>query len=100
MIDKLGEMISDFPGRANQTHCFAHVVNLVAKTIIKQFDIPKKKKNKSNDKRNDEEQMLEQLAEGIDIEEIKTRIMSISEEQDNDNDEGWIDEAELLSEEE
>jgi hypothetical protein len=54
-------------------------------------------KEECNDEHDDDAQMLEQLAEGIDVEEIETRITSISKEQDDNNDEGWVNEAELLS---
>jgi hypothetical protein len=36
----------DFPGEANRVRCLAHIVNLVVKMILRQFDVPKKKKKK------------------------------------------------------
>jgi len=45
MIEELAVLIDDFPGPANQTRCFLHILNLVVKSIIRQFDLPKKKKN-------------------------------------------------------
>jgi hypothetical protein len=92
MFDELVDIVPDFPGRANQMRCFAHVVNLVAKTIIKQFDIPKKKPGK----RDEDEDLLGQLADGIEVEEIETRFTNACEEEDIDNEEGWIDEVESL----
>jgi hypothetical protein len=44
MIDSLADILDDFPGLPNQMQCFAHTLNLVAKCIMKQFDIPKKSK--------------------------------------------------------
>ncbi|PBK73744.1 hypothetical protein ARMSODRAFT_869484, partial [Armillaria solidipes] len=38
MIDELTSHIPSFPGQAHHVHCFAHVVNLVAKSLLKQFD--------------------------------------------------------------
>jgi hypothetical protein len=35
---------SVFPGAPNQTRCFAHILNLVAKSVLRQFEAPKKKK--------------------------------------------------------
>ena len=35
MIDKLADLLDDFPGEANRTRCFTHILNLVAKNIIK-----------------------------------------------------------------
>jgi hypothetical protein len=41
MINELANLLDDFPGSANQTRCFTHVLNLVIKSIIRQFDLPK-----------------------------------------------------------
>lgn len=41
MIDELGSIIDAFPGAANQTRCFLHIINLVAKSILRQFEPPK-----------------------------------------------------------
>ena len=37
------KLIETFPG-ANQTRCFAHILNLVAKSVLRQFEAPKKGK--------------------------------------------------------
>ena len=47
MIEELANLLNDFPGLANQTQCFTHVLNLVVKSIIQQFDSPKSKTNKN-----------------------------------------------------
>lgn len=44
MIDHLGVLLENYPGPANRTRCFTHILNLVAKCIMKQFDTPKKNK--------------------------------------------------------
>lgn len=41
MVEKLSTLLPDFPGAANRTRCFTHILNLVAKAILKQFDAPK-----------------------------------------------------------
>ena len=46
MIDHLAILLEAFPRSANHTRCFTHILNLVAKCIMKQFDAPKKKKEK------------------------------------------------------
>ena len=38
MVDKLTELVSEFAGDANHMQCFLHVVNLVAKTLLLQFE--------------------------------------------------------------
>jgi hypothetical protein len=45
MIDHLATILEAYPGRANRTRCFTHILNLSAKCIMKQFDAPKKKKS-------------------------------------------------------
>ena len=43
MIDKLSKLLKEFPGSANHTRCFNHILNLIAKSIMRQFDLPKAK---------------------------------------------------------
>ena len=43
MIEELTNLLENFPGPANQTRCFTHILNLVVKSIIQQFDLPKTK---------------------------------------------------------
>ncbi|TDL16424.1 hypothetical protein BD410DRAFT_702142, partial [Rickenella mellea] len=49
MTSKLAEILDTFPGAANRTRCFAHILNLVAKSIIRQFDLPKTLADKALD---------------------------------------------------
>ena len=42
MIKHLAVVIDTFPGAPNQTQCFAHILNLVAKTVLHQFEGLKK----------------------------------------------------------
>jgi hypothetical protein len=42
MIEHLAVLIETFPGAANQTRCFAHILNLVVKSILRQFEATKK----------------------------------------------------------
>ena len=55
MVENLAKLVVDFPGDANRARCLAHIVNLVVKIILRQFDISKKKKTtdvpKDNPKR-------------------------------------------------
>ncbi|KAF9218604.1 hypothetical protein BS17DRAFT_661327, partial [Gyrodon lividus] len=38
MINRLGNHIPTFGGATSHTRCFLHIVNLVAKSFIHQFD--------------------------------------------------------------
>lgn len=89
IIAELSKLIENFPGAANQTRCFLHILNLVVKSIIKQFNLPKTRKGKFND------QLLE-LVRDLEDEELKERSC-VNDDEDDNNTEGWIDEHELLS---
>jgi len=43
MIKYLSDNLDEFPSAANQTWCFMHTINLVAKAILRSFDIRRKK---------------------------------------------------------
>ena len=42
MIWELAYRVPMFAGAASQTRCFLHIVNLVAKSLIRQFDVKKR----------------------------------------------------------
>jgi hypothetical protein len=97
MIDELEDLVAAFPGEPGRTRCFAHIINLIAKSVIKQFDIPKAKKGEVLD---DALEELIALAGDIELEERVTRE-SANEDDDleDDNEEGWVDERAKMSEE-
>lgn len=100
MIDELVDMLPNFPGQANHCRCFLHIINLIAKTLLKQFDIPKKDTESALD--NAERELLN-LAAGIDLEEMVTIAEAGAGDKDdkeNDNPEGWVDKMALLSDDE
>jgi hypothetical protein len=96
MIKELAKHLDLFPGPENQTRCFAHVLNLIAKSIIRQFDVLKAQQNQALDESARE---LQALAGDIDHEEQATMVgVEIgSDEDEDDNMDGWIDERERMS---
>lgn len=99
MVDQLGQLVSNFPGATNRTRCFAHIINLIAKTIIRQFDVPKTKEGQFVDAAMAE---LHALAKDMDVEDLLTQARHSyrdgdGEEEDDDNEEGWVDERSGLS---
>ncbi|KAG2738580.1 hypothetical protein P692DRAFT_201663520, partial [Suillus brevipes Sb2] len=38
MIDQLAVELPNYGGRAGHTRCFLHTVNLVAKSVLREFD--------------------------------------------------------------
>jgi hypothetical protein len=67
MIKELTSLLNRFPGVANRVRCFLHIINLIARAILKQFDLPKKKSKDAM------ETDIERLAGDIENEEIETR---------------------------
>jgi hypothetical protein len=107
MINELARLVDDFPGPANQTRCFLHILNLVVKSILQQFDVPTSKKTDGDEENNELESIdagrkeLLKLAGDIDIEEEMTAGAGDEDDAiDDDNNEGWVDELEVMTEEE
>jgi hypothetical protein len=48
MIEELGKTLDSFSGAANQVCCFLHIVNLITKSVLHQFEPPKSKKQGSD----------------------------------------------------
>lgn len=121
MIEHLEMLLDNFPGATNQTCCFLHVLNLMVKSILKQFDLLKSKKSKKklatmmertkkmmdlmimimglvatdDDENNQGTEELLKLAGNFDIE---GELMADIEEEDSV--EGWIDEHDKMTENE
>jgi hypothetical protein len=95
MIDVLAELVVTFPGAANRTRCFAHILNLVVKVILCQFDVPRDKAAEALDVAS---QALVDLAGDIDMEE--TVMNENEEDEDDDGEEGLVDPREWMSQDE
>ena len=95
MTDELAILLEEFPGSENRTRCFTHVLNLVAKSVMKQFDVPKGRAGEALDAA---AKHLAHLSNEVEMEE-KLSGGDSSEEED-DNNEGLIDIHDEMSEEE
>jgi hypothetical protein len=104
MIDELEALLTEFPGPANRTRCFAHIINLIAKSVIRQFDVPKAREGETIDEAMTE---LRALAGDIDVEEMLARAANSNEGEDEEHEhehededgvEGWVDERQEMSE--
>jgi hypothetical protein len=79
MIEELHILLKDFPGPANQTRCFLHILSITAKSIIKQFDTPKVKSgHESGTEMDNAVQRLADIAE-----EIKSEDLDKDKDEDN-----------------
>ena len=79
MIDELADLLNDFPGESNRTRCFGYIFNLVAKSTIKQFDVPKAQADVLNHAAKE----LAALAFDLDIEEQIARDGQLGEDEGN-----------------
>jgi hypothetical protein len=101
MIDHLAGRLVEFPGAPNHARCFANILNLVIKSIMQQFDMPKKRWNDVTDKGDE----LMGLAGDIEAKEHETQVEreesqeGPDDEPSQDNTEGWVDERDGMAEE-
>ena len=87
-VDELSNLLDDFPGAPNRTWCFTHILNLVAKSILKQFDLPKAKADEALDAA---AQALADLAGDIEVEEELMGDDLVGDDEDDDSSEGLAD---------
>ncbi len=85
MIDILADLVVAFPGAANRTRCFTHILNLVVKMMLHQFDVPK-----YHAVEDVASKALAQLAGDIEKEEVEMDERADDEDDDNGADE-WVD---------
>lgn len=101
MVAELAKIVPSF-SEVGHTRCFLHIVNLVAKSVIRQFDIQKQQDDEHLDKA---EQELRSLAGDVDLENQQAEEAmeqcgidgEVDAGGDSDDVEGWIDEMMLLS---
>ena len=98
MIDELSDLLPNYPGAANWCRCFLRIVNLIAKTLLKQFEVPRKDVDAALDAAKQE---LLELAAGADMEElVMVAEGGLDNNDDADNMDGWVNEMNLLSDDE
>lgn len=106
MITSLTKIISNFPGAANRARCTAHIVNLVSKIILKQFDArkktkrTKKKSENANDKpenANDKVDNANEPDNGTE-EDNEDELTSLADDLDREEQEVVDDEDDGMSE--
>jgi hypothetical protein len=93
MVESLAKIMADFPGEANRSRCLAHIVNLVVKIILRQFDVSSKKKKNSPELNGDGDVNVTKE----DIEEMERTLDKEEKEMDEgDEDDGEGEDGERL----
>ena len=99
IVDQLAKLVPEFMGDASHMWCLLHVVNLVTKTLLLQFEVKHKTINNVDDDK-DSEDGEDDEADG----KFKDLIRELDDgDDDDDNDEmskdeannteGWVDET-------
>lgn len=97
MIGDLARRLADFQGASNRVRCFTHILNLVVKSMMHQFDVPAKWRRLSSHTEDVTRDLID-LAGDIEEEERMTEVEQEDTQDDSEegprheNDEGWIDE--------
>ncbi|KAG1824842.1 uncharacterized protein BJ212DRAFT_1260535, partial [Suillus subaureus] len=101
MVDGLKDLLPDFGRAASHTQCFFHTVNLIAKSLLGEFNITKKAKagrETDNDVASDTSDMeLADLSNEVQSEDASANV---GDEELPDNEDGWVDEVALLDQDE
>ena len=99
MVEHLATLVENFPGAANQMRCFTHILNLVAKSILQQFDVAKKTADDPMDF-DDATTALAALARELELEDPAEDDDADDEEADDemDSDDELGDERDGMSE--
>lgn len=102
MVEHLSTIVENFPGAPNRTRCFAHILNLVAKSILCQFEVRKM----AGDAEPDDDDAIKALAALVQELELNGDVDDLEEgleedyQEDDDDDDGLGDERDGMSEEE
>ncbi|PPQ85854.1 hypothetical protein CVT26_001954 [Gymnopilus dilepis] len=105
MVTEMHDRIPAF-NKVNRMRCFLHILNLVAKSMLKQFELPAKKETNFTDEEREVLGDLVGLSEGLMAEESATRSEEERDvdsykipDEDEEDEEDWVDEIELTPEE-
>ena len=103
IVEEMELRIAAF-SRVNRTHCFLHILNLIAKSLLNQFELPDTKGEDLSEENNDAFGTILELADGIDTEEDNTQREGQrdldSDEVEDDDLSDWVDGARLTRAEE
>ena len=103
MIDEMAVRLENFEGSFHRVRCFAHVINLVAKSLLRQFDVQKARKSDATGVVDEDVAALLALAEGMDEDEavvVEERRQEEGEEGPFEDDAEWVDEIAGMTAEE
>ncbi|KAK6974449.1 hypothetical protein R3P38DRAFT_3482518, partial [Favolaschia claudopus] len=96
MCQNLENRLDGFNAEKDRTRCFDHVGNLVAKSLLKMFDAPKKKR-RSRQPPGDGDRDEDEANDGLDLEQLLAELNDM-ERTDDDSDDVFDELAQMLEE--
>lgn len=93
MIKEMGRRLAAFEGQYSHVRCFCHIINLIAKAMLAQFDV--RGADKPDEDADEDVRALLKLAEDLSVEEAETRreLEAENGEVDIEDDKEWVDEV-------
>ena len=83
IVKHLANLVENFPGVTNQTRCFTHILNLVAKSVLHQFDVAKKAANDSPDLDNTSDALANLASLALELEPESGSLVSDDDQGDD-----------------
>jgi hypothetical protein len=97
MVTELDYQLEDF-SEVNRIRCFLHIVNLVAKSLLKQFNVNKKNRESSDPDAEELDELLAELTKEFEYEESLTQDLDSVADDELDDDDGVLYADETLTE--
>ncbi len=97
MAETLGKSLPSFDGMNARGRCFDHIVNLCAKSVLRPFDVEKKK---AGEALSAAEEAVQALLEDVDLYSAGLDLPAGEDAGEDDDGEGFVDEREEMDEEE
>jgi hypothetical protein len=99
MVRELSNKVPAFGGVTSHTRCFLHTVNLIAKSLIREFDVKKQDADQelANGGSSEDSDWLDELSIAEEGDDSTTGAESLA---DDDDESGWVNEVELLADDE
>jgi hypothetical protein len=94
MTEEIKDQLEEF-SQVSHIQCFLHIMNLVAKSLLRQFDAKKKTPADEDD---ETEREIEQLADGAEYEEEVARLVDEDEDDAEDDNDIILDINEIVPE--
>lgn len=110
MMENLPEFIPNYPGAEARVRCFCHIINLVCKSILSQFNAPSKHNRLFPEGDRDRSRSVERdqsfhrhtdandivARDEIEADELETQDEENERGLETDNVEGWVDERDVM----